>query len=146
MTHHVIWIYSDILATEPPSLSTMHAQNGAEASSGAPSTGTYANRSCHYLGGKCFGLTEEDTSRGVPGVRQHLWHYHRNHFIYNSQGKYVCRWHTGPEPCYMPISDLDNLARHIASVHLQLTAQRCLKCKSQFSRMDALLRHCKKCT
>ncbi|KAI0733027.1 hypothetical protein C8Q72DRAFT_894875, partial [Fomitopsis betulina] len=100
---------------------------------------------CHYSGGECVGLMEEDMLRGVPGIRQHLWQYHRAHLLFDNHGKYVCRWRAGTTACCMGISDLDNLARHIASVHLKLTVQQCSRCKSRFSRMDALLRHYKKC-
>ena len=101
---------------------------------------------CRHLGGACSGLTEEDISRGVPGVRQHLWQHHRTHLLRDVHGKYVCQWLTNTgHTCAMAISDLDNLARHIGSVHLKLTAQKCPTCGSQFSRTDALLRHCRKC-
>ncbi|EPS94239.1 hypothetical protein FOMPIDRAFT_1134756, partial [Fomitopsis schrenkii] len=84
--------------------------------------------------------------RGVPGVRQHLWQYHQSHLVRDAHGKYVCQWLTSTgHACAMTISDLDNLARHMASVHLKLTAQKCPTCGSHFSRTDALLRHCRKC-
>ncbi|KAH9829082.1 uncharacterized protein C8Q71DRAFT_791632 [Rhodofomes roseus] len=108
---------------------------------------SYATTPCCYSEGECASLTEDDLSRGVPGVRQHLWKYHQRHFVRDRHGKYLCQWRTGPgrEVCAMAISDLDNLARHMASVHLRLTTQKCPRCGSQFSRTDALLRHCKRC-
>lgn len=139
-------LYSDILTPEKPSVSPQGPPKyDISPNDGGPAS-TCAAALCHYLGGECVGLMEEDISRGVPGIRQHLWQYHRTHFLFDSHGKYVCRWHSGTMACHMGISDLDNLARHIASVHLKLTVQRCSRCNSQFSRQDALLRHYKKCT
>ena len=129
---------------------TSHAQGGfgagpPQAQSNPPSL-TTNSIPCRHIGGVCSGFTEEDISRGVPGVRQHLWQFHRNNLLRDAHGKYVCQWLTSTgHTCAMAISDLDNLARHMASVHLKLTVQKCPTCGSQFSRADALLRHCRKC-
>ncbi|KZT64297.1 hypothetical protein DAEQUDRAFT_41481 [Daedalea quercina L-15889] len=101
---------------------------------------------CSYASGACAGLTDDELSRGVPGVRQHLWLHHRNHCLRDQQGKYRCQWQTRTrEFCSKAISDFDNLARHIASVHLKLTTQKCQKCGGEFARTDALLRHSRHC-
>ena len=143
----------DILNDEGSSgmqhITASHAQGGTSAL-GLPqaqlATSSVPVTPCRHQGGICSGLTGEDISRGVPGVRQHLWQYHRNHLARDIQGKYVCQWLTSTSHvCGMAIADLDNLARHMASVHLKLTAQKCPTCGSQFSRTDALLRHCRKC-
>jgi len=133
----------DILA-DGDAPSCTQPSSGPSRGSGGPSTSSVVP--CNYSGGTCAGLTEDELSRGVPGVRQHLWQHHRNHFAHDRHGKNICQWRTGTrEVCAMAISDLDNLARHMASVHLKLTTQKCPRCGSQFSRMDALLRHCKRC-
>lgn len=78
------------------------------------------SNACRYIG-MCPGLTEEDLSRGSSGVRQHLWQHHHGGLIHDSLGRYICQWSTsGETTCLEHISDLDNLARHIVSVHLRL--------------------------
>ncbi|EPS97596.1 hypothetical protein FOMPIDRAFT_11049, partial [Fomitopsis schrenkii] len=77
---------------------------------------------------------------------QHLWQHHHGELLCDSGRKFVCLWTVGSDSaCSQTITDLDNLARHMSSVHLKLTAQKCATCGAEFSRMDALRRHSKKC-
>ena len=101
---------------------------------------------CRYVG-VSPGLTRGDLYRGASGVRQHLWQHHYIYFVHDSLGRHICQWRANNgKTCLERISDLDNLASHIASVHLRLIAQRCPICAGEFARMDSVLRHRKKCT
>ena len=134
---------SEILAPEQEALAAQTISYNSQAMPVAQTN--EPTRPCHYSQ-SCPGFTADELSLGVPGVRQHLWQHHHNDHVRESNGRLICQWKEGTdEACSQTITDLGNLARHMTSVHLRLTVHKCPTCGAQFSRMDALRRHCKKC-
>ena len=132
--------FSDILSAEENGLPYLGGMEERPARDGAhlpARTSVSVVNACQY-GGMCPGFMEEDLSRGAARVRQHLWQHHHSNFFYDSQGRYICQWPANDgKTCLEPILDMDNLARYIASVHLQSTTQRCPICGGTFARMDS---------
>lgn len=74
-------------------------------------------------------------------VKNHLRTCHPDIPLSSSDGaKLHCPWIVEGHTCSKELS-CGGLVKHIAVVHLRLTAQTCSYCHTKLSRSDALLRH-----
>jgi len=76
-------------------------------------------------------------------VESHLEGYHwaTSALWKDRYGKFICQWNDGHGQCGKDVSDRRQMAKHIATVHLELFKIRCGGCEKDFSRLDSLRRH-----
>lgn len=98
-----------------------------------------------FFGGPCPHLAPDTLLQKVTGVKRHLEAFHQ--LPRDRADNLVCDWAVadkdgrGTDRCGKDVKDVIQLAKHVATVHLQLLKVRCEDCGELFSRRDSLDRH-----
>ncbi|KAH9928994.1 hypothetical protein B0H21DRAFT_712078 [Amylocystis lapponica] len=90
---------------------------------------------CEWDRGSCGGILLDDLS--PAGIMRHLKDYHYR--PWDGKQRVACVW--GTNGCRSDPIVLENIGKHVASVHLKSTQSVCRGCGKVFARPDTLSRH-----